>query len=805
MGDLPGLGQHIENTGKIQPAGAALAVDVVQVARQRAERHAAASGQRIFHRQPEVLEHQVDAEAAGIALGRRRIFHHSRTRVVDFQRPVAARTFRHDFRQHLGIHAVRHAEPDRLAAADHQDPQQHVVAHLDGLAAAVVAGVENCLAHFFQVWLGQGKAFGGTADHESQGTGGSTAGAARNRRIEHGEAFVARRRRHLARSVGSDGRAVDQQRARRRLRQDAVGAEVGALNVAAGRQHRDDDPGCRHRGRQIAAGAAAAGDKLVDAGRQQVMAADLAAGLHQVQRHRQTHIAEADKNDVATHVKLSCDLLGCVRSLHGNRRIDLAAVRIRRKPARGHGLGLGPELHRLLAVGAEVAQLGSARTGKAEISHRHRDRHIDADLADIDLVLELARGPARGGKDRRAVAVRVGVDEGNRFVQRLQFDHTHGRAEDLLRIDIHLGGHAGKNGRTDKIAVGVTGHLAVAAIQQQPRALLHARSDQAFGARLGGFRHHRPEVGLAVAARPDLQAARTLNDFRQPGTRLAHQQHHRIRHAALAGGAECRAQQVVDGLVLVGVGQHDAVVLGAHHALRALAGFAGTAIDMGADSGRADEGNRLDVGMVAQHVGHLRAAMHHVQHARRQTGLLRQFDQEQRRRRVLFGRLQDEGIAAGDRYREHEARQHHREVERRDAGADAERLVDGVDIDAGGGIFGQFAQLQRSDGAGVLDHFQAAHHFAFGIRQGLAVLARNQLGQRRDVFAQQLLELEHDAHALRQRSVAPAGEGLLGVGYRVVDFSFGGERHARHYFLGRRIEDIAPFGAGRLHGLAADI
>ncbi len=75
--------------------------------------------------------------------------------------------------------------------------------------------------------------------------------------------------------------------------------------MAAGWQHRDDDLGGPERSSQILAGTAATGGELLDTGGHQIMAAYLAAGFHQVQRHRQTHVAEADKNDFATHIRIS--------------------------------------------------------------------------------------------------------------------------------------------------------------------------------------------------------------------------------------------------------------------------------------------------------------------------------------------------------------------------------------------------------------------------------------------------------------------------------------------------------------------
>ena len=153
---------------------------------------------------------------------------------------------------------------------------------------------------------------------------------------------------------------------------------------------------------------------------------------------------------------------------------------------------------------------------------------------------------------------------------------------------------------------------------------------------------------------------------------------------------------------------------------------------------------------------------------------------------------------------EHEAGQHHREVERGDAGAHAQRLNQRVDVDAGGGVLGIFAQLQVGDRAGVLDHFQAAADFALGVGQGLAVLARDHLGQLGGVGAQQVLELQHDAHARALPGVAPGLERFLGIGHRQVQFLARGEGHLGDHFLRGRIDHVPPFSGLGLHELAAD-
>ena len=97
--------------------------------------------------------------------------------------------------------------------------------------------------------------------------------------------------------------------------------------------------------------------------------------------------------------------------------------------------------------------------------------------------------------------------------------------------------------------------------------------------------------------------------------------------------------------------------------------------------------------------------------------------------RIALRRLEDEGVAAGDRRRAFPQRDHGREIERRDAGDDAERLAQRIEVDAGAGAFGVFALQQMRDAAGELDHLEAALDVALGVGEGLAVLGGQQPGE----------------------------------------------------------------------------
>ena len=70
--------------------------------------------------------------------------------------------------------------------------------------------------------------------------------------------------------------------------------------------------------------------------------------------------------------------------------------------------------------------------------------------------LERARRLAGRGEDRGAVAVRVGVDQVDRGVQRRYPHHAQHGPEDLVGVDRHVGGDGVEQRRPDEEAVLVT-------------------------------------------------------------------------------------------------------------------------------------------------------------------------------------------------------------------------------------------------------------------------------------------------------------------------------------------------------------
>ena len=90
--------------------------------------------------------------------------------------------------------------------------------------------------------------------------------------------------------------------------------------------------------------------------------------------------------------------------------------------------------------------------------------------------------------------------------------------------------------------------------------------------------------------------------------------------------------------------------------------------------------------------------------------------------RDALGRLEDEGVAAGNGVGQKPERDHRGEIEGNDGGDDAERLADHHFVDAGSDVFEVVALHHHGDAAGDFDVFDGAAEFGFGFAEGFAIL-----------------------------------------------------------------------------------
>jgi len=207
-------------------------------------------------------------------------------------------------------------------------------------------------------------------------------------------------------------------------------------------------------------------------------------------------------------------------------------------------------------------------------------------------------------------------------------------------------------------------------------------------------------------------------------------------------------------------------------------------VDVVGDGRRADKADGFHVGVDQQRVHRLLVALHHIEHAVRQAGLLEQVGDEERGRGVQRAGLEHKGVARGNGHREHPHGHHHREVEGRDARHHAQRLAHGPVVDAGGDLLGVVAFEQLRDAGGELDDLDAARDLALRVGEDFAVLGRDHVGQCVPVLVKQLQELEHHACTAQRRRVGPGREGGLGSGHGLAHLGRIGQGHAAGHGTG---------------------
>src|SRR2546430_15327901 len=102
------------------------------------------------------------------------------------------------------------------------------------------------------------------------------------------------------------------------------------------------------------------------------------------------------------------------------------------RPAGGDDLAPGVEGDAFGTVDVVLAEQRVLPAAERVVGHRYRDRHVDADHADVDPALEPAGSLAAGGEYRRTVPARVRGDERDRLVDGVRVPDRQHRPEDLL-------------------------------------------------------------------------------------------------------------------------------------------------------------------------------------------------------------------------------------------------------------------------------------------------------------------------------------------------------------------------------------
>ena len=98
---------------------------------------------------------------------------------------------------------------------------------------------------------------------------------------------------------------------------------------------------------------------------------------------------------------------------------------------------------------------------------------------------------------------------------------------------------------------------------------------------------------------------------------------------------------------------------------------------------------------------------------------------------------------------------HHREVKRRDPHADAQRVANGLAIDLSGDVGQSLPHEQAGNSAGEFDHLDSALNRGPCLRQGLAVLSRDERGELFGMSGQPFSKSEHHSRTDRQSESQP--------------------------------------------------
>ena len=159
--------------------------------------------------------------------------------------------------------------------------------------------------------------------------------------------------------------------------------------------------------------------------------------------------------------------------------------------------------------------------------------------------------------------------------------------------------------------------------------------------------------------------------------------------------------------------------------------------------------------------------------ARREAHAIQKLEGQLHRQRILFGRLDDDGVAARDREGEEPHRDHEGEIERRDRGEDPDRLADHVGVNPARDVLQVGALHERRDPGRDLDALDPPSDLAGGILRRFAVVLRDEAREVVLPFFEEVLEVEAGASALERRRRAPVRKGRAGGLHGGVDV-FGG-------------------------------
>lgn len=134
-------------------------------------------------------------------------------------------------------------------------------------------------------------------------------------------------------------------------------------------------------------------------------------------------------------------------------------------PARSDGLPLSVKSNSTLTVEISSAPHRCLVACEGEHGKGNWDGQVDANLAGLDLILELTSSVAIFGKDRHTISPFTGVDKVNGFLSSVYAHNIHDRTEDFFIVAGHALFAVVNNGRANPVTLGVASNSRVAAIK----------------------------------------------------------------------------------------------------------------------------------------------------------------------------------------------------------------------------------------------------------------------------------------------------------------------------------------------------
>src|SRR4029079_1875784 len=112
----------------------------------------------------------------------------------------------------------------------------------------------------------------------------------------------------------------------------------------------------------------------------------------------------------------------------------------------------------------EIAESRAFPAAEGVIGERYRDRHVDADHADLNARREIARRIAVTSIDRDAIAIFVVIGKREALFIGFGAHHREHRTEDLFLVDAHVLGYVVEQRAAEEEAVLIALHLEATAV-----------------------------------------------------------------------------------------------------------------------------------------------------------------------------------------------------------------------------------------------------------------------------------------------------------------------------------------------------